>query len=295
MNKVFFGDCRESMKALIADGVKVQTCVTSPPYWNLRDYEVDGQLGHEPCPEKYIANLVEAFGLVRDLLAGDGTLWLNLGDSYLKKNLLGLPWRVALALSADGWYLRQDIIWHKPSPMPESVKDRCTKSHEYIFLLSKSPKYYFDHEAIKEPAIYGNKGSQFDTGKTGQHQQGRASKKRGEFNGKTNAMPGRESFRAIKQMRHKRDVWTVPTKPYKGAHFAVFPPDLITPCIKAGSKPGDIVFDPFFGSGTTGQVAQQYGRRWIGCELNSDYRELQEARTNQQSLTLTPPTEDMRK
>ena len=322
------------MQAMIDAGVKVQMCVTSPPYWNLRDYEVEGQLGQEDTPQEFVTNIVDTLDLVWELLADDGTLWLNLGDSYANgeknrtisqavdksglqggkasqaksarsktkvagglkiKDLAGIPWRVALALQERGWYLRQDIIWHKPNPMPESVKDRCTKAHEYIFLLSKSPKYYFDHDAIKEPAIYGSKGSKFNVGKTGQHQQGRASKKRGEFNGKTNAIPGREAFRSIKEMRNKRSVWTVPSKPYKGAHFAVFPPDLIRPCIMAGSKRGDIVLDPFFGSGTTGEVAQSLGRNWIGCELNPEYEPLQKARTSQQGLPLTPPTEGQQK
>jgi DNA modification methylase len=325
MNKVLFGDCRESMEKMIAEGIKVQTCVTSPPYYGLRDYGHEGQIGLEDTPEDYVQSMVEVFRGVWDLLEDDGTLWLNIGDSYCgtgskgdhadpknahgrngqrvsktqklqgykSKDLIGIPWMLAFALRADGWYLRQDIIWHKPSPMPESVKDRCTKSHEYIFLLSKSPTYYFNHEAIQEPAIYGDKGSQFNSGKTAQHRQARASKKRGDFNDKTNSLEGRESFRAITEMRNKRDVWTVPTRPYSGAHFAVFPPNLITPCILAGSRVGDVILDPFFGSGTTGQVAQEYGRQWIGCELNTEYEPLQKARTSQQSLALAPPpTED---
>ena len=296
------------MQAMIDAGVKVQMCVTSPPYYGLRDYGHEGQIGLEETPEEYIKSMIEVFRCVWDVMEDDGTLWLNIGDSYCgtgskgnysdsknpqgrhgqwvsktqklegykSKDLIGIPWMLAFALRADGWYLRQDIIWHKPNPMPESVKDRCTKAHEYIFLLSKSPKYYFDHDAIKEPATCGNRGSEFHTGKTGQHQQGRSSKNRKVSGSK---------------MRHKRDVWSVPTKGYTGAHFAVFPPDLITPCIKAGSKPGDIVLDPFFGSGTTGEVAQSLGRNWIGCELNPEYEPLQKARTSQQGLPLAPPTE----
>ena len=335
MNKVFFGDCRDTMRDLIAQGVKVQMCVTSPPYFGLRDYGHPGQLGLEATPAEFVAAMVEVFGLVRELLADDGVLWLNLGDSYAgywgkkyahkpfgddrtadistppnkespdfkkwgikPKDLIGIPWRVALALQADGWYLRQDIIWHKPNPMPESVTDRCTKAHEYLFLLSKSERYFFDAEAIKEESVtddprrpYGSKGAwDMDGRPEEQRPNGKlrapANVKRGDFNGKTNDLPGREAFRAFTETRNRRSVWTVPTQPYSGAHFATFPPALIEPCILAGSRPGDTVLDCFFGSGTTGEVAGNFGRKWIGCELNPDYAPLQRARTAQAGLAL---------
>ena len=262
---VLFGDCRETMDAFID---KAQMCVTSPPYYGLRNYgDEENQIGLEESPEEYIQNLVEVFRKVRDNLTDDGTLWLNIGDSYYnyrpgkgqalskqtvsntrqdlpdkcarrgnklkglkEKDLIGIPWMLAFALRADGWYLRQDIIWNKPNPMPESVRDRCTKSHEYIFLLSKSQNYYFDVDAIKEPT------------------------------------------------RRKRSVWTVNNKPYRGAHFAVFPPDLIEPCIKAGSREGDIVLDPFMGSGTTAMVAKSLKRYYMGCELHEEYGDLMQER-----------------
>lgn len=304
------------MRKLIAQGVKVQMCVTSPPYFGLRDYGHPGQLGLEPTPEQYIANMVEVFRLVRELLTDDGTLWLNIGDSYntqpagnrspsgfsqtrpsrisgngdqetvktgrnlidglKKKDLIGIPWMLAFALRSDGWYLRQDIIWHKPNPMPESVTDRCTKSHEYLFLLSKSERYYFDNDAIKEQAIGGTPGNTKPT-KGGRAYSDGASYHRTAAN--LHNIGARET-------RNRRSVWTVATVPYKGAHFATFPPALIEPCILAGSRPDDIVFDPFFGSGTTGQVAQQFGRRWIGCELNSAYGELQKERAKQTQLKI---------
>ena len=280
MNKIEFGDCRETMKRWKEQGIKAQTCVTSPPYFGLRDYGHDGQIGLEETPEQYISAMVEVFRCVWDVLEDDGTLWLNIGDSYagnnsrasnngragfgnprekvvnrtgegLKtKDLIGIPWMLAFALRADGWYLRQDIIWHKPNPMPESVQDRCTKGHEYIFLLSKSQKYHFDHVAIKEPIK-----SDFES----ENSDG---------------------------MANKRSVWTVPVKPYTGAHFAVFPTELIEPCILAGAPVGGIVLDPFMGSGTTAQVAQDLGRQYIGCELNPEYGKLQKKRISQQSLLL---------
>lgn len=313
MNKVFFGDCRESMRKMIAAGIKVQMCVTSPPYFGLRDYRHSGQLGLEPTPEEYVTAMVGVFQLVRRLLADDGVLWLNLGDSYsARKQLLGIPWRVAFALQSDGWILRQDIIWQKPNPMPESVTDRCTKAHEYIFLLSKSERYHFDSDAIKEPA------SPASLARWAQDVESQVGSDRvpGKTNGTMKAVGGgrskRDSFKRIgskraevipgqsagthredriestwdTQMRNKRSVWTVPTVPYKGAHFATFPPALIEPCILAGSRANDIVIDPFFGSGTAGQVAQQLGRQWIGCELNPDYEPLQNERLAQTSLVL---------
>jgi DNA modification methylase len=314
MNRIEIGDCRDTMRRWAQQGVKAQMCVTSPPYFGLRDYGHPGQIGLEPTPEAYIAEMVEVFRCVRNVLADDGTLWLNIGDSYAggnmggswregsaradgdvrddghsrrnrngngavsgckPKDLIGIPWMLAFALRADGWYLRQDIIWHKPNPMPESVRDRCTKAHEYIFLMSKSERYFFDSEAMKEPVtastvsrlaqdVDGQRGSDRVPGKT---------------NGPMKAVGNGET-------RNRRSVWTVATQPYSGAHFATFPPALIEPCILAGSRPADIVLDPFMGSGTTAQVAQQLGRQYIGCELNPQYLSLQSERTAQQALLL---------
>jgi DNA modification methylase len=326
---ILVGDCLASLRAMADQSVN--TCVTSPPYFGLRDYGHAGQIGLEQTPDEFVAKLVEVFREVRRVLRDDGTVWLNLGDSYsgsgkgpsgnlgkkhdernmwqsenakhtskiipdgLKpKDLIGIPWRVAFALQADGWYLRQDIIWHKPNPMPESVTDRCTKAHEYIFLLSKGPRYYFDSEAMQEDAIYGARGSEFHTGKTGAHQIGRASsgprqsKVRGEFNGKTNALAGREAFRAIRDTRNRRSVWTVATKPFKGAHFATFPPELIEPCVLAGCPEGGTVLDPFGGAGTTGLVAARNNRNSILCELNREYAAMAAERIGL-TATLTPP------
>ena len=278
--RVFHGDCIDSLKSL--DDESVNCCVTSPPYWGLRDYGEADQLGLEETPEEYVANMVKVFSEVKRVLTKDGTLWLNLGDSYAgncsrtstgrqgmgdaregiyvkggeglkSKDLVGIPWRVAFALQADGWYLRQDIIWHKPNPMPESVTDRCTKAHEYIFLLSKSSKYYYDHDAVKEKA------------KT--LPQARDKNAEGYVNGM-----GEDG------MANKRSVWTVNTKPYKEAHFATFPKKLIRPCIQAGCPKGGVVLDPFGGSGTTAEVANGLSRDAILCELNPEYCELIEKR-----------------
>jgi len=286
----------------------VQMCVTSPPYWGLRDYGHNDQLGLEETPEKYTANMVEVFRQVKRVLKDDGTLWLNLGDSYngsggaggdynkgglkegqpkykgrnistLKpKDLIGIPWRVAFALQQDGWYLRQDIIWHKPNPMPESVTDRCTKSHEYIFLLSKSEKYFYDADAIRETLAESsikrlNQDIDKQVGSTRAH----GGQK---FNGNM------KTFGDVEKGANKRSVWTVTTKPYSGSHFAVFPEKLIEPCIQAGSRTGDVVLDPFFGSGTTGEVAQRFGRNYVGIELNEDYKSLQQKRCAQMGLGL---------
>ncbi len=327
MNTILFGDCRDTMRQLAADGVKAQMCVTSPPYFGLRDYGHEGQIGLEQTPEQYIAAMVEVFRCVRDVLADDGTLWLNIGDSYAgagysnhkgtggtqredggkqrhlsgtgykNKDLIGIPWMLAFALRADGWYLRQDIIWHKPNPMPESVRDRCTKAHEYVFLLSKSERYFIDPAGMKEPAVKGAAGSEFHTGKTGEHQLGRASTKprskadsfKRDGSKREQTIPGqgygthrpdREESSYSLEVRNRRSVWTVATRPYKGAHFATFPPALIEPCILAGSRPGDIVLDPFMGSGTTAAVALQHGRQYLGCELNPEYGPLQQERIN---------------
>ena len=274
---ILYGDCRDTLKTVINSSV--QTCVTSPPYYGLRDYGGENaQIGQEQTPEDYIKELVDVFSIVRDKLKDDGVLWVNIGDSYYnyrsgkgqalpkqtvsktnqdlptkcnrranklkgykEKDLMGIPWMLAFALRADGWYLRQDIIWHKPNPMPESVRDRCTKSHEYIFLLSKNRNYYFDVDAIKEPT------------------------------------------------RRKRSVWNVTKRPYKGAHFAVFPPDLIEPCILAGSDKGDIILDPFMGSGTTALVAKSLERHFIGCELHQQYDNLIKERLS--NVTIKKPAQ----
>lgn len=260
---IFVGDCRESLKTLIDHRIKAQMCVTSPPYYGLRDYGHGDQIGREETPEKYINALVGIFRLVRDALADDGTLWVNIGDSYAQsgtaecktKDLIGIPWMLAFALRADGWYLRQDIIWSKPNPMPESVRDRCTKSHEYIFMLSKSPKYFYDADAIKTPAQ--------DWG--GRHRGG------GKYHNPGSGLSVHTGLTASYATANKRSVWAVATLPFKGAHFATFPPDLIKPCILAGSRTNDMVLDPFGGSGTTAGVALFYGRNTILCELNNNY------------------------
>ena len=310
---LYLGDCIESMRAM--PDASVHTCVTSPPYFGLRDYGHDGQIGLEQTPDEYVANLVEVFREVRRVLRDDGTLWLNLGDSYTSggrktrapdakhdgaramesraptpdglkpKDLIGIPWRVAFALQADGWYLRQDIIWHKPNPMPESVTDRCTKAHEYIFLLSKGPKYYFDHEAIKEPAVT-------------THKPGRKVKETqhyGAGNGGNSGLTGllqRYHNGDATTHRNRRSVWTVTTKPFKGAHFATFPPDLIEPCILAGCPEGGTVLDPFGGAGTTGLVATQSGRDAVLCEINPEYVEMARARIDAASLDACRRIED---
>lgn len=307
INKCHFGDCLETLRRM-PDGI-VQTCVTSPPYFNLRDYGHAGQIGLEATPDQFIAKLVDVFREVKRVLRDDGTLWLNMGDSYGKgKQLLGIPWRLAFALQDDEWILRQEIIWVKPNPMPESVTDRCTKSHESIFLLAKSEKYYFDNGAIKEPAapssiarwdqdIEGQTGSDRVPGKTNGNMKavgGKGGKnafrgqghQRDGDNGPANREGRDMQDVGAGETRNKRSVWTVATTPYKGAHFATFPTALIEPCILAGAPAGGVVLDPFFGSGTTGQVAQALGRHYIGCELNPAYKLLQDERTCQPSLLL---------
>lgn len=369
MNRILTGDCREIMRELIERGVRVRMCVTSPPYWGLRDYGVKGQIGLEPTIADYVDSLVEVFRLVRDLLADDGTLWMNLGDSYAsppgggghqgkggqrasrsftatgasKKGLGGLkpkdlcmiPARVALALQADGWYLRQDIVWSKPNPMPESVRDRCTKSHEYVFMLAKSERYYYDQDAIAEPASgtaharvagyktpdgwdtsrgNGSHGSYHHAGREdghlnyeprARHNSAAARKSRASADAKSaptddrNGMrsPGvgpkasaagggvkyNDSFSAaitdLVDRRNRRSVWTIPTQAFPDAHFATFPEALVEPCILAGSRPGDVVLDPFMGSGTVARVALRLGRRYLGCELNPEYVGMSEERT----------------
>jgi len=289
---VLIGDATEQLKTL-PDG-SVHCCVTSPPYYGLRDYGHAGQIGLEETPEAYVARLVEVFAEVRRVLRDDGTLWLNLGDSYggyhrnknasyedapsnkggyfenqrksapkHAKQLMGIPWKVAFALQADGWILRQDIIWHKPNPMPESVKDRCTKAHEYMFLFAKSKRYYFDSEAMKEKAVGGTPGNITHKGKTA-YESG---------DEKMRTKVGLTSIGA-RTHRNRRSVWSICVKPYKEAHFAVFPPGLIEPCIKSGCPVGGTVLDPFGGSGTTGQVAKSLGRDSVLIELNPDYKPL---------------------
>jgi DNA modification methylase len=387
------GDCRELLKTLPAESV--HCCVTSPPYWGLRDYGHPNQIGQEATPEAYVETMRAVFAEVRRVLRADGTLWLNLGDSYASpwpcrrrnalgngslpdgrrgnrpprlgnrikdKDLIGIPWRLAFALQEDGWYLRSDIIWHKPNAMPESIRDRPTKAHEYLFLFSKSPRYFYDREGIKEPAVTGSKGSSFTDPRdlhlrpnTGRKP--RKSVPRGGFDGKTRGFAGREAFRAVVERRNKRTVWTLATHAYRGAHFATYPPELVRPCILAGTsargccaqcgapweritEKGAVleewkkrcgadrmgyyrglatkkfgaaraqdasavkarilagmrevrtvgwrpacackssepipctVLDPFAGSGTTGQVALQLGRRALLIELNPDYAAL---------------------
>src|SRR5687768_5577377 len=303
LNRCYVGDCRDSMRKLIADGVKVQTCVTSPPYFGLRSYLPEGhadkcsEIGLEQTPQEYVNNMVEVFRLVRELLNDNGTAWCNLGDSYGKhKQLLGIPWRVAFALQDDGWILRQEIIWSKKNCMPESVTDRCVKSHEQLFLLSKSPRYYFDHEAIKEPLapsslirlsqdVDSQAGSSRVPGKTNGNMKAVGPRfggnKYGDDDSEQSRTKSGNEWTGETGMRNKRSVWEVAAQPYSGAHFATFPPALIEPCILAGSRPSDIVFDPFLGSGTTAQVAQSLGRQWIGCELNGNDVSLQNERTRQ--------------
>lgn len=283
MDRIIIGDALERLRELpdeIAD-----VCVTSPPYYGLRDYGVDGQVGLEKTPEEYIDRLVQIFREVRRTLKRDGTLWIVIADSYAgsgrgiskktgikNKDLIGIPWMLAFALRTDGWYLRSDIIWNKPNVMPESVKDRCTKCYEHVFMLAKSKTYHFDSEAVLVPAQYDgrketiNKGSskyadKIVPGKTPQSQH---------MAGKPHQ---RWRFKDGKPVKNRRDVWTVSTRPYKGAHFATFPPELIEPCILAGSRPGGTVLDPFIGSGTTAEVAHRLGRECIGIELNPGYEE----------------------
>ena len=338
--KIEQGNCLDVLKRLPEQSVN--TCVTSPPYWGLRDYGTatweggdekcdhqgeimrkhhisdnkekprefykkqcgkcgaireDSQLGLEETPEEYVANMVEVFKEVRRVLRDDGTLWLNLGDSYARtpnsqisqgglcaskndhlkyeyqhkkdyghkikpKDLVGIPWMVAFALRNDGWYLRQDIIWHKPNPMPESVKDRCTKAHEYIFLLSKNSKYYYDNDAIKEPA----------------KDWGTRDRSKGKYHNKGTGLTPHTGLEKSYPTKNKRSVWTVTTKPFKGAHFAVFPMDLIEPCVLAGCPENGTVLDPFGGSGTTGLVAKQNKRNAVLIELNPDYIDIAEDR-----------------
>jgi len=322
--RIWHGDVIECLREM-PDGI-AQTCVTSPPYWGLRDYGADGQIGLEATPDEYVDRIVEVFREVRRVLRDDGTLWLNLGDSYaadrggtyqpaetlaggiggkmpdgvktnrgrgsgyqpsraasrfgLKhKDLVGIPWRVAFALQADGWYLRSDIIWHKPNPMPESVTDRPTKSHEYVFLLAKSARYYYDAEAIRESGKDWSKGGP-SIGIAETHHYG----PNNGGNGGLKNLASRYKVGEESSSRNARSVWTITTKPYAEAHFATFPTDLPERCIKAGSREGDTILDPFMGSGTTAWVARHLGRQSVGCELNADYLQIAARRLSQQSL-----------
>lgn len=258
------GDALESAK-LLPDG-SVQTIVTSPPYYGLRDYGTDGQIGAEARPADFVASLVSVFAALRDVLADDGTAWINLGDTFDKnEGLLGIPWQVAFALKRDGWFLRSDVIWNKPKVMPESVTNRPTRSHEYMFMLSKTNTgYLYDHAAVREPAAEAS-AARYATGFGGK----KAAALRAD--GIRIAVEGDRDFDG---MRALRDVWTVSPVPFPGAHFATYPPDLIRPCILAGSRPGDTVLDPFSGSGTTGMVATQEGRKYVGFDINSEYLDL---------------------
>lgn len=301
--EIIEGDCRVVLKEL--PDQSVNCIVTSPPYFGLRDYGVENQMGLEPTPAEFVEALVGVLRETRRVLRDDGTLWLNLGDSYNNsdkwggggantgkhtkapdgtveswkavrrkwkampgikpKDLIGIPWRVAFALQADGWYLRQDIIWHKPNPMPESVRDRCTKAHEYIFLLSKSPTYYFDWQAMQEPATNRPPGNKKPT---------KAGREYLVAEGEQHRTASNLHNIEARETRNRRSVWTVTTKPFKEAHFATFPPDLIEPCVLAGCPEGGTVLDPFFGAGTTGLVCQRTGRNAIGIELNPEYYDI---------------------
>ena len=308
--RIIAGDCIAGLRTL--QDASVHCCVTSPPYWGLRDYGHDGQIGLESTPEEYVARMVEVFREVRRVLRDDGTCWVNLGDSYAAnaatskkvgeshrgsdtptlnqphqcrvsvrggdwsikaKDLVGIPWRVAFALQADGWWLRQDIIWHKPNPMPESVRDRCTKAHEYVFLLTKSERYYYDADAVSEAVACvrgpGNKRPLKGVEEDGKKHRTRAGLHKAAERWREEGPP---------ESRNRRSVWTITTKPYSGAHFAVMPADLVEPCIKAGCPEGGTVLDPFAGSGTTLAVAAQLGRSAIGCELNPEYIALADQR-----------------
>ena len=269
---------------MIDAGIKAQCCITSPPYFNIRDYGVAGQIGAEKTPAEFIETMVQVFELVFDVLADDGVLWLNLGDtSDGNKGILGIPWRVAFALQASGWILRQDIIWSKPNAMPESVQDRCSKSHEYIFMLTKNPSYYYNADAIKERMKESTK-LRYQTGWNGDEIRDFPYGKNNNFSKLMGS--DRAKQQAETGLVNKRSVWTVATQNYSGRHFATFPEKLIEPMILASSRPNDIILDPFMGSGTVAQVAQRFGRQWIGCELNPNYLALQRQRTAQMGMAL---------
>jgi site-specific DNA-methyltransferase (cytosine-N4-specific) len=308
LNRTHAGDCCPLLRQMRFDGVRVQMCITSPPYFRLRSYLPEDhpdkplEIGWQGTPQEYIHRLVEVFRMVREILTHDGTLWVVIGDTYAahrswqapstrggvkhsaaqgavgamrpgdglkSKDMIGIPWMLAFALRDDGWYLRQDIIWAKRNPMPESIKDRCTRSHEYLFLLSKRARYYFDHEAIREPvSVPRGPGNIFPVCEPpGERNSGRNANLRGSLH-----------LIGPRALRHKRDVWMTTSKPFPGGHFAVFPESLVIPCILAGSRTGDTVLDPFMGSGTTAVAATRLQRQFIGCELNPSYLDLQHLR-----------------
>ena len=309
INKIYCGDSLDILRTLPAESV--DCVVTSPPYYCLRDYGIEGQIGLEKSPEVYIKRLTAVFEECRRVLTADGTMWVVIGDSYAgsgrgwggkndlysrkiqpaasfatefskphklqnykNKDLIGIPWQLAFALRSGGWYLRQDIIWHKPNPMPESMRDRCTKAHEYVFLLSKSAKYYFNHNAMLESAKYDGRKTTTHNG-SAKYQNNAAG-----ISTQTLSKGGRERWQQQngKYLRNRRSVWTVPTRPFKGAHFATFPPDLIRACIEAGCPSNGVVLDPFMGAGTTAVVAKQLGCNYVGIELNSAYVDMAERR-----------------
>ena len=308
LDKIYIGDCLEVLKTLPDESV--HCCVTSPPYYALRDYGMEEQIGREATPKEYISRLTEVFTEVRRVLRSDGTLWLNIADTYAgkgnqgdfvdpknpkgrnghsvalnykvegckPKDMIGIPWMLAFALRDSGWYLRNDIIWMKENPMPESCKDRCSRCYEHIFLLSKSRKYFFDVKAISEP-IAPATAERLKRGMKGGNKYGKPVP--GQSQTQTINRPrahGEITDSMINPMRNKRDVWVVNTVPFKGGHYAAYPPKLVEPCLLAGCPEGGIVLDPFFGSGTTGMVAKQLNRHYIGIELNPEYAELAKAR-----------------
>lgn len=312
---LYLGDALTALQSL--PDASINCCVTSPPYFGLRDYGVDGQLGSEPSPSEYVAALIAVFSEVRRVLADDGTCWLNLGDSYVNaggagaqgasgqrasrtftaealdrrgdrpaKNLLGIPWRVAFALQDDGWILRNDVIWAKPNGMPESVTDRLSTKHEHLFLLTKSRRYWFDLDPVREQvttvraeALSWSRDEQGVPGQKPQHRPGRAG-------GSNLKVTGHRHAAQNDRGRNPGDVWTIPTQPFTEAHFAVFPVEIPRRAIAAGCKPGGVVLDPFSGSGTTGLAAAELGRRYVGIDLNRDYLELSlRTRLSQPSLT----------
>ena len=313
---IIVGDAVEALRKIKSESV--DCCVTSPPYYNLRDYGIEGQIGLETTPEEYISKLVDVFREVRRILKNDGTLWLNIGDSYAgsgkgkkdthttnkgnkgsknnsalqgnfrsadikPKDLIGIPWLLAFSLRADGWYLRQDIIWQKPNCMPESVRDRCTRSHEYIFLLSKSRKYYYDSEAIMEKAVTSDRS--YPRGSKGTPTPNMGRRKQDDFgNRRYTGFNERYFSNASPLKRNKRDVWNVSTCGYKGAHFATFPLKLIEPCVLAGCKEGGMVLDPFCGSGTVGEAAKLHKRNFIGIELNPQYADIAKERIKEKRI-----------